>query len=89
MAEAEPFLSAAWYRVRNLRPRLREHAEVRLHRYRGAPWYVLTDPLTGRVHRLAPAAWALIAALDGTSTVDEVWTEISATQGEAALGQDL
>jgi putative peptide zinc metalloprotease protein len=88
MAEAEPFLSAAWYRVRHLRPRLREHAEVRLHRYRGAPWYVLTDPLAGRVHRLAPPAWALIAALDGTSTVDEVWTEISATQGEAALGQD-
>ncbi len=88
MAEAEPFLSASWYRIRHLRPRLREHAEVRLHRYRGAPWYVLTDPLTGRVHRLAPPAWALIAALDGTSTVDEVWTEISATQGEAALGQD-
>ncbi len=86
--EAEPFLSAAWYRVRALRPRLREHAPVRLHRYRGVPWYVVTDPLSGRVHRLAPAAWALVAALDGRRTLDEVWTETAASQGEAALSQD-
>lgn len=88
MAEAEPFLSASWYRVRHLRLRLREHALVRLHRYRGAPWYVITDAMSGKVHRLAPPAWALVAAMDGTRTVDEVWTEISARQGEAALGQD-
>ncbi len=88
MAEAEPFLSASWYRVGPMRPTLRDHAQVRLHRYRGAPWYVITDPLSGKVHRLAPAAWALVAALDGTRTVDDVWTEISAAQGEDALGQD-
>ena len=88
MAEAEPFLSASWYRVRHLRLRLREHVLVRLHRYRGAPWYVLTDAMSGKVHRLAPPAWALVAAMDGTRTVDEVWTKISARQGEAALGQD-
>ena len=88
MAEAEPFLSASWYRVRHLRLRLREDALVRLHRYRGAPWYAVTDPLAGKVHRLAPPAWALVAAMDGTRTVDAVWTEISAIQGEAALGQD-
>jgi len=93
MAEAEPFLSASWYRVRHLRLRLREHALVRLHRYRGAPWYVVSDPLSGKVHRLAPAAWALVAAMDGTRTVDAVWTEVSAAHdrpggGEAALGQD-
>ena len=88
MAEAEPFLSASWYRVRHLRLRLRGDALVRLHRYRGAPWYVITDPLSGKVHRLAPPAWALVAALDGRRSVDAVWTEISAAQGEAALGQD-
>ena len=88
MAEAEPFLSASWYRVRLLRLRLREHALVRLHRYRGAPWYVITDALSGKVHRLAPPAWALVAALDGARTVDEVWIDIAARQGEAALGQD-
>lgn len=93
MAEAEPFLSASWYRVRHLRLQLREHALVRLHRYRGAPWYVITDQLSGRVHRLAPPAWALVAAMDGTRTVDEVWRACSAESGgaaggEAALGQD-
>ena len=88
MAEAEPSLSASWYRVKMLRLRLRDHALVRLHRYRGAPWYVITDPMSGKVHRLAPPAWALVAAMDGQRTVDEVWTEISARQGEAALGQD-
>jgi len=88
MAEAEPFLSASWYRVRTLRLRLREHATVRLHRYRGAPWYVVTDPLSGKVHRIAPAGWTLVAAMDGQHTIDEIWTRLSAEQGEAALTQD-
>jgi len=88
MAEAEPFLSASWYRVRHLRLRLREHAKVRLHRYRDAPWYVVTDQLSGRVHRLAPPAWAIIAAMDGTRTVDDIWTATAAIQDEAALTQD-
>ncbi len=45
-------------------------------------------PLSGRVHRLAPPAWAIVAAMDGTRTVDDIWTATAAAQGEAALTQD-
>ena len=88
MATTEPFLSASWYRVAHLRPRLREHAQVRLHRYRGNPWYVISDPTTGRVHRLAPAAFGIVAAMDGERTLNTLWTEAAGRLGEQAPSQD-
>src|SRR5437879_5479781 len=83
-----PFLSASWYRVSGLRPRLRQHARVRLHRYRGRPWYVVTDPASGRVHRLAPVAFGLVAGMDGTRTLDALWNDAVEQFGDDAPSQD-
>jgi putative peptide zinc metalloprotease protein len=33
-----PFLSSSWYRIAALRPKLREHAHIQRHRYRGHAW---------------------------------------------------
>jgi putative peptide zinc metalloprotease protein len=85
---SEPFLSASWYRVATLRPKLREHARVERHRYRGHPWYVVRDPASGQVHRLSPAAYLLVAKMDGARTVDELWTGTGAQLGEEAPSQD-
>ena len=68
---AEPFLSSSWYRVGKLRPRLRQHVAVRRHRYRGNVWYVLHDEATGHVHRLAPASYVMVNAMDGSRSVDQ------------------
>ena len=35
--------SPSWYRVAQLRPRLRGHARIHRHHYRGELWYVLED----------------------------------------------
>ena len=70
---ARPFLSSSWYRVAGLRPRLREHATVHRHRYRGSVWYVVHDHATGRVHRVSPASGMVVDAMDGRRTVDELW----------------
>ena len=39
----ESLFSSSWYRVTGLTPRLRSHAKVHRHQYRGQTWYVLQD----------------------------------------------
>jgi putative peptide zinc metalloprotease protein len=85
---AEPFLSSSWYRVATLRPKLREHARVERHRYRGRAWYVVHDHASGRVHRLSPAAYLFVAMMDGTRTIDDLWTDAAARLGDDAPSQD-
>src|SRR5437762_3437747 len=83
-----PLLSNAWYRVAALKPRLRSHARLYRHRYRGEVWYLLQDPASGRVHRFTPAARTLIAAMDGARSVQEMWEIANRTLGERAPTQD-
>ena len=85
---AESFLSQSWYRVATLRPALGGHVRVHRHRYRDGAWYVLEDTVTGRVHRLTPAAYAVAGRLDGTRTVDAVWLEVARLLDRDALTQD-
>ena len=83
-----PLLSNSWYRVANLKPRLRPHARLHRHRYRGEVWYLLQDLASGRVQRFTPAARSVIAALDGERSVEEVWVLAGKRLGEAAPTQD-
>jgi putative peptide zinc metalloprotease protein len=83
-----PFLSSSWYRVANLRPKLREHAVVHRHRYRGKLWYVVHDHATGWVHRLSPATYLVVGAMDGARTVDQLWQEALSRLGQEAPSQD-
>lgn len=85
---SEPFLSSSWYRVSNLRPKLRDHAQIRRHRYRGRVWYVLADRLSSRVHRLSPSAYIFIALMDGRRTVDDLWSDVVRQSGDSAPTQD-
>lgn len=84
----EPFLSASWYRVAPLRPRLREQAKVHRHRYWGRSWYVVSEPTSGRVHRFTPAAFAFVRSMDGRATVDEIWTRLVVELEDNAPTQD-
>lgn len=72
---SETFHSPFWYRLSGLRPRLKPHVEVSLHDYRGQPWYVLRDGVTGKVHRFSEAAYAVIGAMDGRHTLDAIWAD--------------
>ena len=83
-----PFLSQSWYRIASLRPQLAAHAHIRLHRYRGRPWYVVTDPGNGRVHRLPHAALPIIAGMDGIRTVNDIWEAAATRLGDDAPSQD-
>ncbi|CCQ90666.1 Peptidase, M50 family [Nitrospina gracilis 3/211] len=80
--------SPMWYRVANLKPRLRNHAEVHRHHYRGRLWYVLQDHSSGRYHRLSPAAYYLVAQMDGKRTFQEIWDRAVDFLGDDAPTQD-
>ena len=85
---AAPLLSNSWYRVAGLKPRLRSHARMHRHRYRGEVWYLLQDPASGRVHRFTPAARTVIAAMDGERSVEQAWELVNKRLGEGAPTQD-
>ncbi len=78
---SQSLFSQSWYRVANLRPRLRRHAEIHRQSFRGEVWYVLQDHQTGRFHRLSPAANLILCMMDGRRTLQEVW-EAAARRNE-------
>jgi len=91
-----PTFSESWYRVAELRPRLRSTVQVHRQHYRGRMWYVLQDPSNNQFYRQNEAAYHFVAMLDGRRTVGEVWSlcneqlgDGAPTQGEAIqlLGQ--
>ena len=65
--------SNAWYRVADLRPRLRAHTAVHRQVFRGKVWYVLQDHQTGRFHRLSPIANLMLCLMDGRRTMRDIW----------------
>jgi putative peptide zinc metalloprotease protein len=80
--------SPSWYRVAGLKPRLRSHAEIHRHHYRGELWYVLQDHASGRFQRFTPAAYQIIGLMDGKRTVQEIWDTVRARLGDEAPTQE-
>ena len=80
--------SPSWYRVAGLKPRLRSHAEIHRHHYRGELWYVLQDHASGRFQRFTPAAYQIIGLMDGKRTVQEIWDTVRERLGEEAPTQE-
>lgn len=80
--------SPSWYRVAGLQPRLRSHASIHRHHYRGELWYVLQDSLSGRHHRFTPAAHYVISLMDGRRTLQTIWTMTAEHLGDDAPTQD-
>jgi len=70
---SSPLFSQSWHRVAQLRPRIRPHAQIHRHHYRGQRWYVLQDHATGAFHRFQPSAHFVIGLMNGERTVDEIW----------------
>lgn len=80
--------STYWYRVVDIKPRLRNHVRLYRHMYRGRNWYVVHDPSSGRQHRFNKTAYSVIGLMDGKRTVGEIWEAITSTLGDEAPTQD-
>ncbi|EHR72502.1 membrane-fusion protein [Burkholderiales bacterium JOSHI_001] len=79
--------SPLWYRVAELRPRLRPHVRVQRREANGQVWYMLIDPSSGRFHRLDRSAWELVGRINGRDTVQTLWDTVHHRLGEAAPSQ--
>ena len=85
---AQELLSGLWYRVAELRPRLRSHVRVNRHEYRGERWYVIADRISRRSHRVNPAAYFVVGLLNGHRRMQEVWDAAVERFGDDAPTQD-
>ncbi|HTW70838.1 MAG TPA: hypothetical protein VME47_13190 [Acetobacteraceae bacterium] len=84
---SKPLLSAQWFRVAAVRPRLRDHVRITRQHFRDERWFVLEDLVENNVHRYTPAAQAAIGLMDGEHTLDQIWQSL-ATLGEERPTQD-
>ena len=81
--------SASWYRVRSLKPRLRSHAQIHRHQYRGETWHVLQELSMERFFRFSPAAYGVIGLMDGRKTVEEIWQASCEQPGDAPTQDEM
>lgn len=85
---AQSLFSSSWYRVAPLTPKLRAHAQIHRHQYRGETWYVLQDLSSERFHRFSPSAYFIIGLMNGATTVQSIWERALAQLGDDAVTQD-
>jgi len=82
-----PTFSESWYRVADLRPRLRSTVQIRRQHFRGGLWYVVEDPSSNQFFRLNPPAYRLVGLLDGRRSVADAWRISNDQLGDAAPTQ--
>jgi len=87
VAVDNPTFSASWYRLADLRPRLRATARVHRQSFRGRIWYVIRDPTGEDFFRLHEAAYYFVGLLDGRRTVGQAWRICNDRLGDDAPTQ--
>jgi putative peptide zinc metalloprotease protein len=85
---SDALFSPSWYRVADLKPRIRAHTVIHRHAYRDKVWFILQDQAAGRSHRFSPAAHHFIGLMDGNRTVQEIWDASGQQLGDAAPTQE-
>jgi putative peptide zinc metalloprotease protein len=85
---SEALFSTNWYRVADLRPRLRGHIRIHRHVYRGEIWYVVEDRVAGKYHRFNPASYRVISLMDGKRDMNQVWARLTAELAEDTPDQE-
>ena len=85
---SDALFSQSWYRVAELKPRLRGHAQIHRHYYRSKTWYVLQDHSSGKFHRYSPEAYLIIQLMDGTRDMETVWQQACEQLGDDMPSQD-
>ncbi|MHC4295301.1 MAG: PqqD family peptide modification chaperone [Planctomycetota bacterium] len=87
MPVERPTFSETWYRVADLRPRLRTTVQVYRQHFRRQMWHVIQDPSSNQFFRVNEPAYRFIAMLDGRRTVAQVWKVCNEQFGDSAPTQ--
>ncbi len=83
-----PLLSNNWYRVREIKPRLRGHVQIHRHEYRGEVWYIFEDRVGGRHHRFNFASYRIIHLMDGRRDMRTIWELLTEKVDDSTPTQD-
>lgn len=79
--------SESWHRVANQRLRLRPSVTIRKQYFRGEVWHIAKDGFTNQFFRFRPEAYDIVARLDGTQTMEEIWMGCLERNPDRAPGQ--
>lgn len=66
--------SKNWYRVEQLKPRLKPQVEIAPQQQRGERVYALRDPVSGSIQLFSEQAYTVLGLMNGERTLDEIWT---------------
>ena len=83
----DTLFSSQWYRVAELRPRLRSNVVTHRHYYRGKLWYVVGAKANRSHVRINASAHFLLVQFDGRRSVDSVWRSALTELGDDAPSQ--
>lgn len=78
----------SWYRVAEIKPRLRGHIQFHHHVYRGSDWYVLQDYSSGKFHRFSKETYLILGMMNGERTMAEIWGAACEALGDDMATQD-
>jgi len=70
---SDNLFSSSWHRVADLRPKVKDQAEILRQTYRGDIWYLIYDPVVGKQNRISVPAYRFMSLLEGFTTVNEAW----------------
>lgn len=74
-----------WYLISEQKFRRRAAVQETAQMFRGLPFLVLSDRITGQHMRLVPRAERIWRAMDGTKTVHQIWQEIATGQTQSEI----
>jgi len=80
--------SSSWYRIANLKPRLKSHVQISRQHYRGQLWYLLQDRSSNQNHRFSPEVYYVLSLIDGERRFQEIWELALEHLGDDAPTQD-
>ncbi|HET6787875.1 MAG TPA: hypothetical protein VFH49_07940, partial [Aquabacterium sp.] len=84
MSDLNPLSSAQWHRVSALKPRLSPQVDVARVWLRGQRWYVLHHREHGQRCRLNQQAYDIAARMDGTLSIDALWSRLDQAAHDSA-----
>ncbi len=77
-----------WYRVSGLHPSVAVHVKIQPQRFRRQTWYVLHNPVSGRFFRVSQAAHRIISLMDGSRSVQQIWSLVNEKLPDEEITQD-
>jgi len=84
----DTILSPFWYRMADLKPKLRQHVRIVRNETRGDIWYTIQDSSSGRYHRFAESTYQIIGRMNGERTLNSIWDSLNKRLDDEAPGQE-